>query len=450
MSILSNTLKGLIEINRRKVSVRETGLIPEGGVLQQEGGSIICFSAGSEGDALANLTREVILPVANRSSKIWLLNVNDKNWQLELKQALKDPMWFAFSFFGVGQEINIEYTGSLKNFWETFKIPFVRVFGDIPAYFPDRHLANYSNSINMYGDKSHAEFYRRWFDKRALSALLTSLPMGSKPLTEVDKFLKLKGSIIFPKNGNSPQAQIDYWRMSLPNSTARVLESVAEECISQCTINSNHRFDELIARHYNELGIDIAANRALLCFLVAQIDDYVRRVKSTMITEAILDLPVIIRGVNWGHVDFYGKRARLEVNSDYASTSNLLDASLALIDMSPNTVHAPHDRVCRAAGRGTAFLTNQQEFLQKTGINVENCTFSFDKNSIHNLVEYYIINPSHAIDMGIRQATFFQNYYTNEKYAECLLSSVETMALRLSGRPSGTQNFVDFPPKMYD
>ncbi len=49
--------------------------------------------------------------------------------------------------------------------------------------------------------------------------------------------------------------------------------------------------------------------RDIVLFLSAQMDDYLRRVKSKMIAEAILDLPVIIQGGHWDHIDFGRRKA---------------------------------------------------------------------------------------------------------------------------------------------
>lgn len=449
MSILFKTIKELFGRSQLSVATSHNSLSNIEYLRQAHGGSVLCFVGGSEGNALANLTKELMEPIAGKASKIWILNVASDNFLVELNQALRDPVWFVFSFFAIGQEINIEVNGHSKNIWETFRIPFFRLFGDIPAYFPDRHIRKYNNSINGYGDASHFDFYRRWFDDKALTILLPSIALETKPLSEVDENLKYRGSIIFPKNGNSPPKLIDYWRNSLPITMARILESVAEECISQSNINHELFIDTRLIQAYSKVGIDVSADKPLLCFLVAQIDDYVRRIKSTMVAEAILDLPVIVQGVNWEHVNFSGKRARLNKSSDYVTTSSMFDSSLALIDMSPNTLNMPHDRICRAAGHGTAFITNKQNFIKSIVPDSSKCEFLFTKNSIHDLVEYYVLNPRDAIGLGLQQAQNFRAYYTWERYEDALISAVDAMAMRLSGRPYGTQNFVNFPPVDY-
>ena len=85
-------------------------------------------------------------------------------------------------------------------------------------------------------------------------------------------------------------------------------------------------------------------------FFAAQLDDYLRRIKSEMIATAILDFPVIVQGDLWGHVDFAGRSARLVPGEDFVASRRVFADELGVIDMSPNMDTEPHDRVQRAAG----------------------------------------------------------------------------------------------------
>ncbi len=183
------------------------------------------------------------------------------------------------------------------------------------------------------------------------------------PRESVDVHAKAAGTVIFPKNGNCPDRLADYWRKSLPPEIFKALQAVAEESDA----NLDVAFDPIavLTRYFDRLGIDLSENRRLIFYLTAQIDDHMRRRKSTMIARSILDLPVTIRGDYWDHVDFSGRRAKYDPDADYGRTRKLLDESLAIVDMSPNTQRGPHDRALRAAGRHTAFLTNRTESIRQ-------------------------------------------------------------------------------------
>lgn len=420
-----------------------------GTVTQERGGRIIWFGAASEGDALTVVTREIMTLFEQHASDIKGIDLNASDWVEQLQDAIQVPVWFAISCFGVGQEMSVNRAGEPVNLWEICGIPFVRLYGDIPAYFPDRHVGDRRNSINAYFDQGHRDFYCRWFPERAFSILLPPIVIEPIPLESVRVNEKLAGKIVFPKNGNNPGQLLDYWDSSLPAEVAKALKNVAEEACSKKYINNEANLDDLLVCYAEGLSLDLAADRATLCFLVAQVDDYVRRVKSTMIGETLLDLPVIIRGRFWDHLDFRGKRAVYDPDSDYLRTQRIFDQAPAIVDMSPNTSHHPHDRIRRAVGRGTAFLTNRQAYFDAVMPCVQKYTFDFEREAIHGLVEYYVTHPRDAIELGFEQAKVLRSVFDSSKYVETVLTAVDFLALRLKGRPIGTQNFVDFPPRKF-
>lgn len=449
MSILFNTLKGLIGLNHQKVPVTENRYPSVDQIRQQEGGVIVCFYGESEGNALAEGTKAVMAPFTSIALRVIFVDLNRSGWWEELSEVLSAPIWFAASAFGVGQDITVSRNGKLANLWESSGIPFVRFFGDIPAYFPDRHVAQFHNSINAYWDIAHANFYRRWFRNPALSVVCSPVVIDKMPLEQVNVANKVHGKLIFPKNGNSPLKLVDYWCMALPPALSKALQAVAEEAIGRDWINREPCLDDRLVKYFQGIGMDIAAEPAVLCFLVAQLDDYLRRIKSTMIGEALLDLPVIIRGRFWEHVDFRGKRATYDPNSDVASTLPLIDQAPAVIDMSPNTLRSPHNRIWQAVGRGTAFLSNQLTYFDATLPMAERCTFAFEREAIHSMVSHYIAHPREAVEMGLEQARALRPVFEDAPYVNTVLTAVQTVALRLGTRPPETQNFVDFPPQLF-
>lgn len=416
---------------------------------QQEGGTVIFFSGLSEGDAIAKLTKAQMAPFAKLAARAEIVDVTQEDWLDSTGRFTSAPIWFAASYLATGQKVNITRNDETSNLWESSGIPFIRIFGDTPAYIPDRHCAVFRNSINAYGHPEHLAFYRRWFRDPALSVLLHPIMIDEAPIENLKLAEKISGKIIFPKNGNSPAQLRTYWRNALPSSICRALEELAEESIGIDWIDREPRFDDRLLEYFTTKGIDLTAELGLLFFLVAQLDDYLRRVKSTLIAEALLDLPVIIRGRNWDHVDFTGRRATHDPSSDMDSTLALIDQAPAVLDMSPNTQQAPHDRIWRAMGRRTAFLTNRQEFLDTAlGISANRCSFSFEKSAIRALVEHYVERPQDAIDLGMEQYRALSPLFDKSRYVESLRNAVQTVAFAVGSRPPATQNFVWFPSSL--
>jgi len=409
----------------------------------RRGAAIIAFVSGSEGDALKEHTLEMLKPLRPHCSDIHFIDFRQPTWQGDFDAAARRPIWFAVSPFGGGELFD---TGAGKaSPWANSGIPFMRLFGDLPAYFPTRHAQHYPNSINGYGHAEHQEFFVRWLEPKAPTIWLPLFPFDAVPKDSASLAAKASnGSIVFPKNGNSPDRLVHYWRASLPRSIATGLEAVAEEVTSR--IDMTHALAEMLHRYFERLSIDISGQRQLLFFLVAQLDDYLRRVKSTMIARALLDLPVTIRGVNWEHIDFKGARARHDPDSNYARTRHLLDEAIAIVDMSPNTERGPHDRVLRAAGRYTAFLTNRSRFFVENFGNADAFTFRFNAESIRECVDRALSRPADVVALGVEQSTRMRELLTEERYVEQVVGVVDACAMACGSRPEGTQNYVWFQP----
>ena len=420
--------------------------IPE--LTYRRGGAILAFAPASEGDALKQILLEVLAPLRPYCDDVVLLDLNDPGWVARFKAAAANPIWFAMSPFGGGEYQAVE-SKEVRSPWAEAGIPFVRLFGDVPAYFPVKHVQHFANSINAYGHPEHQEFFVRWFAKKAPCVTLPLFPFDTIPKDSVDLDGKAaSGKIIFPKNGNCPDRLVKYWRASLPQATSKALESVAEGACAAL----DQPIDLLaeLQRYFAGLGIDLPENQRLMFFLFAQLDDYLRRRKSTLIARSLLGHPVIIRGVNWDHIDFFGKRARHDPDSDYGRTRRLLDESIAIIDMSPNTHRGAHDRVLRAAGRYTAFLTNRQRFYVGSFPAHHSFTFLFNPDAIRECVEAALSRPHDTVEMGVAQAERMRELLTEEKYVEQLVAAVDACALACGNCPSGTQNYVSYQPIRVD
>jgi len=407
------------------------------------GGAIVAFVPGSEGDALKEHTLEMLKPIRPHCAEIVLIDFRNPEWQRDFDAAAREPIWFGISPFGGGELINT--TGGAISPWASAGIPFVRLYGDLPAYFPVKHAQHFSNSINAYGHAEHQAFFVRWMEPKAPTVWLPLFPFDAVPIDSVSLAAKENsGLVVFPKNGNSPDALVDYWVASLPVSIATVLKGAAEEAVAR--IDSTLELAKLILEHFAHLSVDISGQKRLLLFLVAQLDDYLRRMKSTMIARSLLEFPVTIRGVNWDHIDFEGKRARRDPDSNYARTRNLLDQAVAIVDMSPNTECGPHDRVLRAAGRYTAFLTNRSRFFSENFSDADTFTFRFEPDSIRDRVDLALSRPRDMVAKGIDQAHRMRELLTVDRYVEQMIAAVDACAMACGGRPSGTQNYVFFDP----
>ena len=190
-----------------------------------------------------------------------------------------------------------------------------------------------------------------------------------------------------------------------------------------------------------------AATRHLVLFFSAQMDDYLRRIKSTMIAEAILDLPVIVQGSFWSHVDFAGKRAQLIAGEDADTSQKALAHQLGVIDMSANVDGWPHDRVQRAAGAYSLVLTNRQGWLSRQCPEFDDLTFTFEAESIQTRVADALAHPDRYVDRAVEFGERFREIYSREAFAQAVLRLADVARLLGSEQRPRFQDFYVWPSR---
>ncbi|GAB4057519.1 hypothetical protein GCM10028811_04350 [Uliginosibacterium sediminicola] len=406
----------------------------------QRGAQIIAFAAPSQGGALKSHLLENLKPFEDLAKSTVIIDLSQDGWLDELIVALREPVWFAVSHFGAGEVVSLA-DGQVINPWLDGCVPFLRIYGDLPAYFPFRHLQGFNNSVNVYAHPEHYDFFVKRMSAPILSMCMDTCLFDERPESDVDFLKKAKhGKLIFLKNGNSPVALKSYWLRHLPKKISTVLMLLAESLDGALDVSVD--LYECVCDAFAESKISIHNNHKLIFFMCAQLDDYMRRVKSNMLANVLLDYPVVIRGANWSHVDFSGKSAIYDPGCDYEGSRSLIDDALAIVDMSPNVLKAPHDRVLRAAGRYTTFFSNKQDFYLDNFCFHEKFTFNFDVESIRERIEYALLNAQDVVEMGREQAITMRKLLTTRDYVEGILGAVDTSVMINSARPVGTQDFV--------
>lgn len=202
------------------------------------------------------------------------------------------------------------------------------------------------------------------------------------------------------KNGKNPNDIRDSWTESLDLPLLQSLLELADELENDLDAPQSNQIDDLVTRYFEDRGFDLLQMVKLRLFFIAQLDDYLRAVKATRMVSALMDLPVQIRGNNWHHLDFTGKKATYIDDCNYVDSIGLIRQSLGLIDMSPNTASMPHDRVLRAYGAHTLCLCNaSQSFLDPLPFS-DKLTYSFEKDRLCDTVSSILRKPARIIEMG--------------------------------------------------
>ncbi len=353
---------------------------------------------------------------------------------------------FALTWLGIGQDISVTgQDGQQVSVWDGLRVPLVKIHADHPAYFSDRHRDTPRNSVNLYMAAEFMEF-RRWLpDLRALTALVPPWPIAPLPRADVDLRKRRNGKLVFLKNGNSPRDLRRLWHERLAPATAGLLDAMAEEIVSIGLRPGKLLIGDFVASFLAVRGIDPQSAIPLLPFFAAQLDDYLRRIKSAMIATAILDFPVIVQGDLWGHVDFGGRRARLVPGEDFIASRRVFADELGVIDMSPNMDSEPHDRVQRAAGSYSLVLSNKQTWITTEFPGFEEVTFEFDPESIKARIADVLARPERYLELGVAFGERFRQVHPMEAFSRRVVEVADLAALHCAAEKPPLQPFFVWP-----
>ncbi|HEV2172371.1 MAG TPA: hypothetical protein VGR71_02335 [Nitrospira sp.] len=225
-----------------------------------------------------------------------------------------------------------------------------------------------------------------------------------------------------------------------------MLTDLASDLAGQMHNDKGCNIDAVVCAYFRDKGFDVEPLTNLRILFVAQLDDYLRRVKSTSMAEILRNFPVEIHGYNWEHVDFSGKRARYVYGADYTDSRQLIKESLGILDMSPNTTLMPHDRPLRAFGLYTLCLTNEQEFFKRHFEQYRSFTFQFDKESLENKIAEVLAHPEQFVELGVDVADSFRKQFDSAAFGRTMVELASCLRLAAGPRPPGMQDFFAWPP----
>jgi hypothetical protein len=409
---------------------------------------VLALSGGGANNAIQGMIEEYTSPLRDLGLSVVDVKMEPAELQYAVEQIAAGRVAFALTWLGIGQDIPVVLgpERARTNVWEAFRVPLLKLHGDSPAYFVDRHSDMPRTSVNLYAASEFVHFRQRWLPQaKALTAVVPPMPLAPIERSKIDLSTRRKGRLVFLKNGNSPTQLRQLWRDRLPQSIGTLVENMAEEIVAIAVRPGLLHIGDRVADFLIARGIQPESTGDLMLFFAAQIDDYLRRVKSQMIAEALLDLPVIIQGDLWEHVDFSGRRAKLIPGQDFESSCRMFSDELGIIDMSPNLDSGPHERVMRAAGSYACVLTNRQGWLTAALGEFEDLTFEFDPDSIRAKASDAISNPDRFVDLGVAFGDRFREIYSRQAYANAIVDLAELAALKCSAEKPVIQPFFVWP-----
>lgn len=411
--------------------------------------TILFLSAETMGDALGAIGRSFQPLFAEFGHDLLEINFAKPGAVEQLNASLqRGNISFAFAFVGMGADMKgTTSSGAVLNLWDHYGIPFISLYGDTPAYFFDRHVMPTQFCASMYAFPEHARFRRQL---PAIQGLIGTSPPGvmeSIPKGSIDFKTKEQGRLLFLKNGNDPDQLVSEWRQALPSAIFLMMMDVADELVRKMPESNGNDIDQQVCRYFDARGLDVSNAVRLRLFFVAQLDDYLRRVKSNLMARVLMDFPIDMYGHNWGHMDFSRKRIRFTPGGDYTQSAALIKNALGMLDMSPNTSLAPHERPLRAFGSYTLCLTNEQEFFTANVRHADEFSFTFDADSLRNLITEVIGNPKRFVELGVQVSEAFRQTFPASRFAELLIEIADVLRFVQRGRPGTLQPYFAWPPQ---
>jgi hypothetical protein len=320
------------------------------------------------------------------------LNLSDKSEAGRLREVLNTRrVRFVFTTSGIGNHIIVDG----ENLWSKMKLPVFSLLLDHPAYFAKHHVTQPANIVLGYMFQDHARF-----QLQAVQAqnTVTSLHYGIPDLP-VEPSTAGRPRVIFAKTGNAPEVLAESWRWA--PKLERILHDALDE-LALTTKGNVHAgaFPEVLARVCEARNMHLPAYSQLNRFLIVQLDDYIRRQKSTAMAQALLKFEVDVFGRAWEHIDTAGARARFHGPVDYATVEAQFSGATASLTMNPNIDDSAHDRFFTALGAGIMPVSDSNAYTARNFPELAPYLFDFRPGSLETVLERVFADPEGARELA--------------------------------------------------
>jgi hypothetical protein len=400
---------------------------------------VVCLSGASENDAISGIVQRFATMFRAHGYKVLHIDGTDQEQVTHLLACLQnDQLAFAFSYLGIYADLSFRSHANAPavNAWEQFNVPFLSWHGDMPAYAPIRHSDVCATAVHIYPSLEFLRMRQRWWPQAATPAVMQRpFAMAVVVDANADAFEKEKGKIIFTKNGGDPKALRQQVLRQLPASLANHIQAFWEHVwpIAKAR-EAVYWMDEASA--FCESN-QMPTSPELLRLMCSLADDWTRRMKSTLIATALLDLPVVIQGARWEHLRQHNVKAELRPGQTFAQTNDSFAKALAVVDMSPNIAHGCHERVLRCAGLNTLVLSNRTPWLATEFPDLNAAGFDFEVESIRQSVETVRARPADAVALGREFGHQFAQKFSDSSFVAHVSAQAEAVRfLRQAQKPT--------------
>lgn len=413
------------------------------------GKTILSVIPGSRSEGLAGGLMSLAGICRESGYELIAIDVREDGWLEKLGGLLSHPenICCAYTPMGLAEDVGMETPAGSRPLWKHLGIPYIGGYGDHPAYYWERHQSRGPGYASLYVFEEHLEAARDWVQPQRPAGIMPMFVRDPVPRETLDFAAKRSGKLFFFKNGNDPKALLEFWR-SLPRPVSGWLQEIAHGIDIFQVGRGLPPLHRLVRQYLADRHILSGPPSQLEIFLVAQLDDYARRMKSTLMAQALLDFPVQVFGDNWGHVDFTGKRASHHEGRSYFDTAQLISGALCVLDMSPNTESLPHERFAVACGQHTLCVSNTQRYYEQNYEDAAHMQFDFTADSLRARIADVLDRPQYYVDLGAAVAQRAAALHPPAKVIANLVDWANLTRFTAVSQPfAGQQNFVVWPPE---
>ena len=308
------------------------------------------------------------------------LDISASGWQAQLKHLLDArKINFVLTTSGIGAHLQIDG----QNLWAKLDLPVFNLLLDHPVYWAANHTTQPGTAVLGYMFRDHAVYQAS--DVRS-GNMVTSIDYGvpDLPISAIRESSRPR--VIFAKTGNAPEALAESWR------AAPKLERLLHDVIDALALERNGfanvaEFPPVIAQVAAAHRFELQPFDPLSRFLIAQVDDYIRRRKSTAIAKALLGFDADIFGAGWEHIDTPGARAEFHGPIGYADLEGRFPSATGSVTMNPNIALSAHDRFFTAIGAGIMPLSDRNAYITDRFPEALPYSFDFMPGSIEAALE---------------------------------------------------------------
>jgi hypothetical protein len=407
---------------------------------------ILILSGKGENDAINAVCRQKESAFHLAGKHTYFIDFSEPDYVQHIQNALLNfEIEFAFSYLGIGSDLSwkLEDSEQVVNLWDYHNIPFIKLQSDLPSYFIKRHGGVPSTSINIYASPELAQV-QSWYYRDQTTPYVINPPIifDQQPVEKIDFSNRINGTLVFLKIGNDPNQLINMWERNLPSSISQDLLALSQDLLPTVLRCEPINIFSIIINHLAIKMGDAYACRDLVRLYSAQLDDFFRRVKSTMLANCLKKFPVKIIGRNWEHLNDGKSTAQFSNDINFSEhSSQIFKNELGLVDMTPNFDLNVHDRFCRAVGHHAFILTNKTTWMHENFPEFDDYTYIFDEDQFESKVEFLLNNKEHVIEQGQLLGTLASERMNSLNFVTPLIEAAEKVKFMNQSQKPAMQDF---------